>query len=227
MDDYEYSLIFKNEGDRAITKNTRDKLMSQYPMDWTVQPPSSEAFQQGMVAYKESFENLSSAEPKHNIFSGIDGTFMTPPDLKASEQKELEILQRYEPRDPKSLTTYDAADAKEIIERMYAVKGLKAEYKETAPNQFTVFSTRPMGEKPVYEEEELAAATSGANSYTNENTIVVPSYVTLAPKGKDNRGLDPYFTPGTKTRDDKWDYTSWTPGLERMFAPNAPMKEWY
>lgn len=225
VDDYEYSMVFKNEGDRAITKQMRDKLMSQYPMDWTVQPPSSESFQQGMAAYKESFENPPPA-PKFNLYASVDGTSMTPPDMTALEQKELEVLQRYTPKDPKSLTTYDAADAKEIIERIYAVKGLKAEYKETAPNQFTVFSTRPIDEQPVFEDEEdhaNAQATSGANTQANENTIVIPTYV----KSSLNAGLDPFYTPGEKTRDGAWDYTSWTPGLERMFAPNAPLNKWY
>jgi len=231
VDDYEYSMVFRNEGDRAITKQMRDKLMSQYPMDWTVQPPSSDVFQQGMSAYKEKFENPPPA-PKFNIFASIDGTNMTPPDMTALEQKELEVLQTYTPKDPKSLTTYDAADAKEIIERIYAVKGLKAEYKETSPNQFTVFSTRPIDEKPVFDEgeDELlvqrdhAEATSGANTHASENTIIVPSYIRSSSQ---NAGLDPFFTPGEKTRDEKWDYTSWTPGLERMFAPNGPIKNWY
>jgi hypothetical protein len=53
VDDYEYSMVFQNEGDRAMTKATRDLLMSQYPMDWTVQPPSSDLFQQGLAAYKD------------------------------------------------------------------------------------------------------------------------------------------------------------------------------
>ena len=223
VDDYEYSLVFKNEGDRALTKETRDKLMSQYPMDWTVQPPSSDAFQGGLTAFKESFNNPS-PQPKLNIYRQIDGSDMTPPDYTAAEQKELEVLQTYTPKDPKSLTTYDAADAKEIIERVYAVKGLKADYKETSPNQFTIFNTRPINETPIFEEEEdYSAATSGANKQANENTIVVPSYVGT----KGDPGLDPFFTPGEKERDGRWDYTSWTPGLERMFAPNAPMKQWY
>ena len=221
VDDYEYSLVFKNEGDREITKQTRDKLMSQYPMDWTVQPPSSDTFQQGMAAYKESFDNPL-PPPKVNIFASIDGTNMTPPDMGAIERKELEILQTYTPKDPNKLSTYDAADAKEIIERIYAAKGLNADYKETGPNQFTVFNTSPKDEKIVYEEEH-ATVTSGANTQANENTIVVPSYV----KTISNKGLDPFFTPGEKTRDERWDYTSWTPGLERMFAPDQPMRKWY
>ena len=40
-------------------------------------------------------------------------------------------------------------------------------------------------------------------------------------------GLDPFFEPRSSVRDGKFDYTQWTPGLERMFAPTYPIKEWY
>jgi hypothetical protein len=40
-------------------------------------------------------------------------------------------------------------------------------------------------------------------------------------------GLDPFFQPRNSTRDGKFDYYKWTPGLERMFAPTYPIKEWY
>ena len=39
-------------------------------------------------------------------------------------------------------------------------------------------------------------------------------------------GLDPFFQPRNSVRDGKYDYTQWTPGLERMFAPTYPVKEW-
>jgi hypothetical protein len=40
-------------------------------------------------------------------------------------------------------------------------------------------------------------------------------------------GLDPFFEPRTSTRYNRNDYTKWTPGLERSFAPTFPIKEWY
>jgi len=226
VDDYEYNLVFKNEGDREITKQTRDKLMSQYPMDWTVQPPSSDIFQQGMIKYKDTFTNPP-PPPNVNVFYDIDGSSMVPPDSSAAEQKEREALQTYAPKDPKSLTTYDAADAKEIIERIYKAKGLKASYAETGPNQITVFSTRPIDQEVEYEKEEekvKATATTAANPENGEDTIIVPTYMNADPM---NTGLDPFFTPSSKTRDERFDYTSWEPGLERMFAPNRPMRNWY
>ena len=212
VDDYEYSMVFKNEGDRGITKKKRDALMSQYPMDWTVQPPNSSTFQHGLAVYRESFKN----PPPENQYEEINGSNMIPPG-----SPEEEILQKYTPKDPQSLTTYDAADAKELIEKIYDAKGLVAQYKQTGPNQFTVVSTRKKDEPIVYDEEESPAAPASINPVYSigEETIVVPTF--------ENNGSDPFFTPSEKTRDGKWDYTSWTPGLERMFAPTQARLNWY
>ncbi len=233
VDDYEYSMVFQQEGDRAMTKAQRDMLMSQYPMDWTVQPPSSALFQQGLAKFKEAFENpakAQKAEWTEDMYKQVSGDNMIPPDTLAVEQQEREILATYKPKDPESLKTYDAADAKEIIKRIYAKKGQVAEYQEVKPGVFVVLQSRDKNEKVVYEDEEnipvdavpKAAATLEANKEVGENTIQVPPAAMEV-----QQGLDPFFTPGQKTRDGKWDYTSWTPGLERMFAPSEPRTNWF
>lgn len=222
VDDYEYSLIFKNEGDRAMTKAVRDQLMSQYPKDWSTQPPSSAIFQQGLAAYKEAFENPPPPQ-KGNPYRQIDGSSMIPPDTTEAEKKEKEILSTYTPKDPQALTTYDATDAKELIRRIYDAKGLVADYRQTGENQFTIVGTRKKDEQIVYEDDPQQAPTStGPLAQAGEGTIVVPAVAAEV-----QAGLDPFFTPGTKTRDSKWDYTRWTPGLERMFAPTEPQTNWY
>lgn len=229
VDDYEYSMVFQNEGDRAMTKATRDMLMSQYPMDWTVQPPSSDLFQQGLAAYKESFQNPQEM-PKKNPYTAIDGNNMIPPVYT----DERDILATYTPKKPNELTTYDAADAKEIVDKIYGAKGLTADFKKTGDNTYTVMGTRPINEKVVYEGEEQPADASGSHAPTSsqavssageqeEGTFTVPATV-------DNFKVpDPFFTVSTndRTRDGKWDYSSWTPGLERSFAPTEPQKHWY
>lgn len=224
VDDYEYSLVFRNEGDRAMTKAVRDTLMSKYPMDWSIQPPSSQGFQSGLAAFKEAFANpVPVNNTEKSPFRNIDGSKMIPPDTLADERKEREILQTYTPKDPQSLTTYNAADAKELIEKIYDAKGMIAEYKETGPNQFTIIGTRKKDEKIVYEDDpEVAPTGQGPIAAAGEGTIIVPA-VAAEVQG----GLDPFFTPSNKTRDGKWDYTSWTPGLERMFAPTEPQTNWY
>jgi hypothetical protein len=224
VDDYEYTAIFAGEGDRALTKEKRDVLMSAYPMDWSTQPPSSELFQQGLAAFKEQFENPA-PQPKGNPFREVDGSNMIPPDSSAEEAKEREILATYVPKKPGELTTYDAADAQEIITRIYSAKGLVADTKKTGDNVFTVVGTRKVNEPVVYEpeEEKLAPTSSGAVSAVGENTIDVPTSV------EQIQSVDPFFetTARDKSRDNKWDYTSWTPGLERMFAPTQPKEKWY
>jgi len=212
IDDYEYNLVFKNEGDRGITKETRDILMSQYPRDWTVRPPSSDLFQQGLASYKESFKE----------------TFTNPPENLANPYKEItpaklsipdaEILATYVPKKPQELTTYDAADAKEIIDRIYSAKGLVPTVKQTGENVFTIVGTT---KKAVddQEPEELAAVTVAPNPTAGEGTIVVPEVL--------QDPIDPFFTPSEKTRDGRWNYNKWTPGLERVFAPTEPLLNWY
>jgi hypothetical protein len=222
VDDYEYSMIFKNEGDRAMTKKTRDFLISQYPKDWSVQPPSSDLFQQGLQAYNEGFEDAT--RPPTKRYDSINGTAMAPPDQAAQERREQEILNTYVPKDPQSLTTYSADDAKTLIEKIYTAKGLKATYKQTGDNQFQIISTTPLDKVITYEDDPAApleAPTSqGPVAAAGEETIVVPE---IYPTG----GLDPFYTPGEQTRDGRWNYTQFTPGLERMFAPTEPMSKWY
>ena len=233
VDDYEYNLVFKGEGDKAMTKATRDVLMSAYPKDWTTHPPSSELFQQGLAAYKEGFADAAakadSLMQKHNPYREVDGSNMTPPDLKAAEDAERDILATYVPKKPGELTTYDLDDAEEIVKRIYTAKGLVAYTKRGDNNTVTVMSTSKIGEPVVYEDEYVPSA-KGAPTGTDavkeagEGTVDVPvNIINLGPK-------DPFFTPvsqESRTRGEKWDYTSWTPGLERAFAPTEPQTKWY
>ena len=222
VDDYEYNMVFQNEGDRGLTKSTRDLLMSQYPMDWTTQPPSSAAFQEGLSNFKEGFAASAVATPSSNPFMSIDGD-MKPPVYK----DEKDILATYVPKKPNELTTYDAADAKEIVDRIYGAKGLVADFKKTGDNTYTIMSTRKKNEAIVYEGEDTDASGSHAPA-SSEPTSAGESVATVA-NVENYKTPDPFFTvnPSNKTRMGKWDYSSWTPGLERMFAPTEPQTNWY
>ena len=237
VDDYEYNLVFQNEGDRGITKAQRDYLMSQYPMDWSVQPPSSSIFQSGLAKFKEAFENKPPTT-KGNPYKQVDGSSMIPPDTLSIEQKEKEILATYTPKRPQELTTYDASDAKELITKIYDAKGLVPDFMEKKPGVFVVTGTRRKDEKIVYEDElpdqapNSSGAVPSAGEMTMPNKPIVPEVgegsIVVPPVGYETSvGLDPFFTAGAKTRDGKWDYQSWTPGLERMFAPTEPRTNWY
>jgi hypothetical protein len=204
--------------------------MSAYPIDWSTQPPSSDLFQQGLAAYKESFTNPTHTNPlTQNPYKSVDGTAMTPPDYDAVEHGEKDILATYIPKKPGDLTTYDAADAKDLVDKIYKAKGLVPQLRKTGNNVFTIVGTHKINEKVVYEDEATLQDASGSHAPTSsvavasagEGTIAVPKSVS------DYTTVDPFFTPSEKTRDGKWDYTSWTPGLERMFAPTDPQVNWY
>lgn len=228
VDDYEYNMVFQNEGNRGITKRQRDALMARYPMHWTTQPPSSELFQQGLAAYeeekKEAFENPPPAGK--NPYAQVDGSNMTPPDTLEAEKKEREILATYTPKDPQKLTTYDAADAQELIQKIYDAKGLVPSVKQTGPNQFTILSTMKKGEEVKWEDDPAtppqAVSDVAPQAGQGEGTIVVPAVAQEV-----HTGLDPFYTADASSRDGKWNYTKWTPGLERMFAPTEPQTNWY
>jgi hypothetical protein len=55
-----------------------------------------------------------------------------------------------------------------------------------------------------------------------ENVTVVPQAATDILKES-----DPFYDTRNKTRMDKWDYTKYTPELERSMAPTYPRNQWY
>ena len=223
VDDYEYNMVFQNEGDRAMTKSTRNALMNKYPRDWSTMPPSSELFQQGLAAFHKKQEGFEGQAATADPYAQLGGS--VPPDTQAAEEKERQILQTYVPQSPQSLTTYDAADAKALVDRIYGAKGLVAEMKETQPNVFTIIGTRKKDEKIVYEDEVPAdaPASNEAVPAVGEGVIQIPAAASMAPGQKQ----DPFFDTDTPSRQGKWDYTKWTPGLERAFAPTQPQTNWF
>ncbi len=223
VDDYEYNLVFQNEGDREMTKALQNKLQSQYPMDWSTQPPSSAFFQAGKKRLEESFANAPvHKQPKgENPYKEISGDNMTPPDTTIQEMEERQILQTYKPKKVGDLTTYNLEDAQELIQKIYNAKGLIPDVRHKDGNVYEIVGTRRKDEKIVYEDEEAPAQQAPVQA-AGEATITVP------PVAADvSVGLDPFFTPSASTKLDRWDYTKFTPGLERMFAPTYPTVEWY
>ncbi len=225
VDDYEYNLVFQNESDKALTKAQRDKLMAQYPMDWSGYPPSSSQFQAGL---RESFQNATPMVPDDaKPYKSITGSAMQPPDVGAQEAEERKILMTYKPTFPPDPTSYDPEDVYDVVKKIYAAKGLEPEVKRRGDtNVYDIVGTRKIGEKVLFEDEVAAGAPAptgtGAVEVAGEGITKAPSMVSdaLAP--------DRFFEEGTKsTRTNKWDYTAWTPGLERMFAPSDAKRNWY
>jgi hypothetical protein len=221
VDDYEYSMVFENESDREVSADLMNKLQSQYPMDWSTQPPSSSGFQQGV---KEMFQNNKVVEPTgQNPYMDITDESLQPPDTGAMEAEERKLLQTYTPKKAGDLTTYDVDDAMALIRKIYGAKGEIPQVIKKDNNVYEVVGTRRKDEKIVYEEtDDAAEASEDPSTESGENTINVPQAATDM-----NTSLDPFYESSGSTRNSKWNFRQWTPGLERMFAPTEPREKWY
>lgn len=216
VDDYELNMVFEQENDRELTKELRNKLMSQYPMDWTTNPPSSSNFAKGM---KEHFQDTSGAEINTKIYDSVSGKNMVPPDLDSIEAKEREIIKTYEPKNTKDLKTYDIGDAFELIKKIYDAKGeIPQVVHKKDTNVYEIVGVRRKDEKVVYEDEEA----SFNPDRTEGGEVTVPKGAIDALEAN-----DPFYDKQKRTRIDRNDYTRFTENLERMFAPTYPTKDWY
>ena len=225
VDDYDLNVVYQNEGDKEMSQKRINELTARYPLDWSRHPPSSAVFQKGMAEMNEGFQD--SAEPSNkpftiNPYKEVDGSSLTHQDTSAVELQERKILQTYTPAKAESLTTYDLEDAKQLISKVYDAKGLIPTVVQKPNNVYEVIGVRKKDEKIVYEDEE-APAEAGPTAAAGEANITVP------PVAADiAAGLDPFFTPSEgASRSNRWDYTRWSPGLERTFAPTQAQEKWF
>jgi len=224
LEDYdttEYGVIFQNEGSRVAGKREISDAMVQYPMAWAQRPPSDQLFQNRREGFVDAALKDLRAQPINTEeFNSISGKKEQPPDMEALEEEERKILQMYQPEDTKDLLHYNITDAKRLVKRLYDKRGLVADIQESkqGPNVFEIVEVTEKNPVIVYEEDIQA----NREVLRGENGIQVPQVVNdLA------AGLDPYFEPRSRVRMDRHDYTKWTPGLERSFAPTYTAREWY
>lgn len=225
LDDYEYTSVFANETDREISTGLRNKLMSQYPLDWSVQPPSSSQFQTGLT---EHFTNMakdaSGCDTSDNLlpYENITEYKLTPPDTDVLEMEERKILTTYKPKELRDLNSYSPDDTYTLIKKIYDAKGLIPHVEHTKDtNIYEITGVRSKEDTVTYEDDEVPVEDVNSTSSV-ETTIHVP------PAARDYlHDNDPFFDKTNRTRVDKWDYTKYTPGLERMFAPTYPHNQWY
>ena len=219
LDQYELDAVFQNEGDRELRKQQINDMTRRYPLDWVKYPPNASKFQSGQAKYIEGFSTESSAEVMDVQYKNIGEGNLVPPDTLAMEKEEKRILAAYAPKKTSDLTKYDIDDANTLITNLYKPKGLIPTVVQRDNTVFEVVSTRNVNEKIEYEDDLPVAPLSSTE--VGEATIYGPPAAT-----QNAAGLDPFYEPNTKTRSDRSDYTKWTPGLERMFAPTYPQQDW-
>ena len=218
---FEEESVFTSEGDRQVKKGIINELMKRYPLDWSNQPPSSSKFQSGQAKFigqakvLESFTSPSLPEP-------FADSNLSIPDTRALEAEEKRIIATYAPKHADDLSEYHIDDANALISKIYKAKGRIPEVVRKEGNIFEVVRTRSLKDKIEYEDDLRDAPTSKHPvAVAGEATLHIPPVATETASG-----LDPFFEPTTSTRSDRSDYTKWTPGLQRMFAPTYPTQDW-
>ena len=224
LDDYEISAVFQNQGSKTASRKQISDAMTRYPMDWSVQPPNSQYFQDNQAQFeKKVVEDLNNPPPT-KMYNEINGSDMTPPDTAAMEAEERKILQTYKPECSKGLLQYSVDDVKALTDKVYGKKGLipVVEKSKQGENIWEITEVKEKNPHIVWEDEVERDTQRQAMEKRGEEVIEVPYTASDVAAG-----LDPFFQARNTVRDGKNDYYQWTPGLERMFAPTYPIKYWF
>ena len=228
LDDYEITAVFNNEGSKEASDAIISNKMDKYRRNWTQMPPSAQQFQDESYKYITSVQNNTSQSNAQianaPIYAEIDGSNMTPPDLQAADDKERQVLAMYKPSKASDLLHYDIDDARDLVKKVYKEKGLNARVTKSkqGENVFEITDVTHIPPKIVWEDDFELQTERDKAVLKGEQVIEVPQTVNdLA------AGLDPFFEPRTATRMNRNDYTTWTPGLERAFAPTNDDADWY
>ena len=223
LDDYELSLVFQNQGSKTASRQQISDAMTRYPMDWSVQGPNSQYFQDNQAEFEKKVTENMENPPSEKMYKEIDGSDMTPPDTTAMEAEEQKILQTYKPECSKGLLQYSLDDVKGLLNRVYDKKGLVPviEKSKQGENVWEITEVKEKHPHIVWEDELEKATEREKMEKRGEEVIEVPYTASDVAAG-----LDPFYQARNSTRDGKFDYYKWTPGLERMFAPTYPIKYW-
>jgi hypothetical protein len=224
LDDYEISTIFQNQGSKEASRKQISDAMTRYPMDWVTQGPNSQYFQDNEAQFEKKRAEDNDNPPPTKMYNEINGSDMTPPDTAAMEAEEKKILQTYKPECSKGLLQYSLDDVKGLVDRVYGKKGQipVIEKSKQGENIWEITEVKEKDPHIVWEDDVERQTQRQKMDKRGEEVIEVPYTASDVAAG-----LDPFFQARNSTRDGKNDYYQWTPGLERMFAPTYPIKEWY
>jgi uncharacterized protein YkuJ len=224
LDDYELSVVFQNQGSKEASKKQISDAMTRYPMDWSNQPPDSQYFQDNQAKFEQQVAEDAKKLPATSYYKEIDGSNMKLPDTAAMDEEEKKILQTYVPEKSKGLLQYSVDDVKDLVDKIYDKKGLipVIEKSKQAQNTWEIVEVKEKDPHIVWEDDLERETERQKMEKRGEEVIEVPYTATDVAAG-----LDPFFQARNSTRDGKFDYYKWTPGLERMFAPTYPIKAWF
>lgn len=199
----------------------------------------SEGFQGSCKRKSEGFQNSSNRKSEGflgamnggaqgdvkrtgDIYDDIDGGNLQPVDTTKLEQEERAILNTFEfKRSSSDIGSYNPDDVAELLDNYYSKDNKTAFYVRREDGVYEVFETADKHPKITYEDEEPDVAREEMGDDMTQNIHVPKGVAQYSSK------LDPFFEPRTAMRANRQDYTAFTPGLERMFAPTDPKQQWY
>jgi hypothetical protein len=222
LDEYEISDVYNNRGSKVASKKQISDAMTRYPMDWPSRGPDSQTFQEEQAQFKNKMKNTPA--PPTDFYREVDGSDMKLPDTYEIDEEERKILQTYKPESSKGLLQYSVDDVKGLLHKLYDKKGMIPVIKKSkqGENIWEIIEVKEKNPKIVWEDEVAQNAEREIMKQRGEEVIEVPYTASDL-----SAGLDPFFQKRNSVRDGKFDYTAWTPGLERMFAPTYPLKSWF
>ena len=229
LDDYEYSRVFESENTsrNGLSNKSKSELMNNHKTDWANLPFNSEkrsAKEDEFVAGR--LEDVYREPVTGVFFKNIDGNNVIPPNSEALHQREQQLLAEYKPSEiSKHKVSSEMETVGQLVNKLYKEDpNWEPVVTKVSDHQWEISELIPKRKKEKYEDEttvslSLAEQTGMANPLPN---------ITI----DDHNRADPYFDKsgvGDKDNNKFWryeDFTKWTPGLERMFAPTLANKEW-
>ncbi len=157
-----------------------------------------------------------------DIYEDIGENNLQPVDTTKLEQEERAILNTFEfKRSSSDIGSYNPDDVAELLDKYYSKEKKNAYYVRREDGVYEVFETEDKEPKIEYEDEAPEPVREEMGDDMMQNIQVPKGVAQYSSK------IDPFFEPRQSMRPSRQDYTAWTPGLERMFAPTEPTQQWY
>ena len=221
-DAFEIAQIFQNQGKEASQKQISD-ARTRYPLDWSVQGPGSQMFQENQALYEKNKKNVIAPEPYQNL-----PTDMMLPDGALLEEEERKLLQTYKPETSKGLLHYSMHDVHDLLKKLYGKKGQIPVIKKSkqGENVWEIVEVKEKNPKIVWEDSVDSAANTSSSSTKDtmtqrgEEVIQIPYAV-----GDVTASLDPFMRARDRVRTGGTTITE-NSELGRMFQPTYPIPKW-
>ena len=210
-DTYELAQVFNNQGSKTASKKQISDAMTRYPLDWSVQGPNSQIFQENQAKYDS--KNRVDPEPFIN-----QPTDMLLPDASTLEDEEQKILKTYKPESSKGLLHYSMNDVTHLLKKIYDKKGLipVIEKSKQGENIWEIVEVKEKNPKIVWEDDGIR----DKMTQRGEGVIGVPYTVSDIAAG-----MDPFMHTRNRVRTGRHEIKENTE-LGRMFQTTQPVPQW-